>query len=101
MTNTEPFGARVKSARLKQDFSFGKLAEIAGMSRSYLHELENGKSREPSVYIALRLAAALGVTVEHLAFGVETEERDSQKELEAARLRRLLAQIEKLAKQGS
>ncbi len=95
--NTESFGQRVKASREKQGISLSKLADIAGMSKGYLCELEGGKNRAPSVYIALNLASALGVTVEHLAFGVESEERDSHKATEIAQLKRRLAKIAALA----
>lgn len=42
------------------------VAQRSGLSRPYINQLESGRSRVPSVYTGLKLAHALGCTVEEL-----------------------------------
>jgi transcriptional regulator with XRE-family HTH domain len=53
-------GENVKRERLARGLSQEKLAEDAGMQRSYVSDIERGV-RNPSVHALGRLAAALGV----------------------------------------
>ena len=51
--------------RKKKKLSLGELSKIAGISKTYLWELEN-KPKNPSACIVSRLAKSLGVTVDAL-----------------------------------
>ena len=61
----QEFGERVRAAREKKGMSRAELAELAGISRPYLWQLEDGRSR-PSLDYTMRIARALGVTVAQL-----------------------------------
>lgn len=56
------FGVRIRDQRRSLGISQGSLADVVGVNRRVIGELENGK---PSVQldIALRTAAALGLDV--------------------------------------
>lgn len=57
---------KLRNLREKKEYSLDKLAEITGISKSYLWELENRKSRSPSAEKLSKVADALGVTLEYL-----------------------------------
>jgi transcriptional regulator with XRE-family HTH domain len=56
---------RVKHFRERQELSLRALAGRAGMSYTYLCNVENGKA-DPSLSTLKRLAGALGITVSDL-----------------------------------
>lgn len=62
---------RLRLARLAAGISQDQLAERVGVSRQAIAAMERGR-HDPSLTVALRLAAALGSTVEEL-FGKEAE----------------------------
>jgi putative transcriptional regulator len=53
----------LKVQRAMRDLTQADLAELAGVTRKSINAIEMGKM-VPSVLLALRIAAALGVTVE-------------------------------------
>lgn len=57
-------GDVLKSARQAYGISLDALAEKVGCSKSYIWELEQGKS-EPGIGVAIMLANALGCSVYH------------------------------------
>ena len=59
------FGRRLRALREAADKSQGDLADRAGLSRTYLNQLEAGR-RDPSLSTLTRLARALGVKLEAL-----------------------------------
>lgn len=59
------FGKRLRALREAGGKSQGDLADKAGLSRTYLNQLEAGK-RDPSLSTLSRLAKALGVELEAL-----------------------------------
>ena len=61
-----PLGQRIRQARLTRELRQIDLAEQAGLSRSVVNDLENGRPRDLGVSKFYRLAAALGVTMEWL-----------------------------------
>ncbi|MHB2165637.1 helix-turn-helix domain-containing protein [Alsobacter sp. R-9] len=63
-----PIGQRVRTLRLKRKLSLGTLAELAGLSKSYIWEVEN-KNREITLRRISALADALGVTTEQILYG--------------------------------
>jgi putative transcriptional regulator len=53
----------LKVQRAMRDLTQADLAELAGVTRKSINAIEMGKM-VPSILLALRIAAALGVTVE-------------------------------------
>lgn len=56
-----PLGEWIRRSRVRQSLSQKALAERAGISRSYLCDIERGRSGAPSVVSLDKLAIALGV----------------------------------------
>jgi transcriptional regulator with XRE-family HTH domain len=63
------FGRNISRFRDKAGLSQDKLAEKADLDRTYLSGIERGV-RNPGIKIVIRLARALGVTVDQLCKGV-------------------------------
>lgn len=89
------FGLRVKTARHAAGLSMTQLADVCGISKSYLHEMENGSAAAPSIFIAYELSQALGVSMEHLMGLTILEPLETYGD-EVIRLRRKLARIRNL-----
>jgi len=64
------FGRNVAHIRDERGFSQDKLAEKADLDRTYLSGIERGV-RNPGIKVVIRLARALGVTVDQLCKGVD------------------------------
>ena len=64
------FGQNVARIRNEREFSQDKLAEKADIDRTYLSGIERGV-RNPGIKVVIRLARALGVTVDALCKGVD------------------------------
>jgi len=61
----ERLGNRLKERRTKLGLTQGQLADLCLVSRKTINTVENGVF-VPSTLLALKLAAALGVSVEQL-----------------------------------
>jgi len=59
-------GSKIKELRKSKGYSFDKLARLAGTSKSYIWNLETGKSVKPSARKLLKISNSLGVTVDFL-----------------------------------
>ncbi|MCZ7556376.1 MAG: helix-turn-helix transcriptional regulator [Bacteroidia bacterium] len=59
--------SRLREIRTEAGLTQGQLAERVEVSRQTINYVENG-TYCPSTYLALRIAAELGVTVEHIFF---------------------------------
>ena len=89
-------GERIRDLRLKKNMTPTQLASAAGMTDSAIHQLEDGRSKAPSFQNGVRLARALGVSPEELAFGktrpgdapISIEDRLSALERDMAALKR-------------
>jgi transcriptional regulator with XRE-family HTH domain len=73
MRNTEPsgetkaLGARITAARAeKGGMSVAKLAELAGVSKAYMHQIENGDCARPSAQVLFGIAQVLDTSIAHL-----------------------------------
>lgn len=55
-------GARVKEIRCRKGINQKKLAELAGISNSYLSDIEVGRTN-PSLKTLFKIAKALGVDI--------------------------------------
>ena len=62
---SKSFGERIAELRDAKDLSMRELAALVKISAAFVSEIENG-TRYPSEDVLLRLAAALGTTVEDL-----------------------------------
>lgn len=69
MSEPSTFGSRLKAARSEARLSQEDLAKAVGSSKGYISELETNPGGKPSADLALKLAEALGTTVEHLVRG--------------------------------
>jgi transcriptional regulator with XRE-family HTH domain len=65
------FGRNVARIRTEKEFSQDKLAEKADLDRTYLSGIERGV-RNPGIKVVIRIARALGVTVDQLCKGVDS-----------------------------
>ena len=68
MTNPREIGARIRVAREEQDWTQDQLAVAVGVSRSAVAQWETGRAGQVTANLT-RVAAALGVGVEHLMYG--------------------------------
>ncbi len=78
------FGEKINKHRNEEGYSLDKLAELAGMSKSYLWELENPRSGKkplkPSAEILAKIAAVLKVTTDYLLDESATPDTEVLKE---------------------
>jgi transcriptional regulator with XRE-family HTH domain len=59
------FGIQLRLLRLQHGISQEKLAEMSGLHRTYIGDLERGK-RNPSLTTMYQLSKALGVSIDML-----------------------------------
>ena len=71
-------GDRIREQREKRGWTQEKLAEEAQLSKSFLSDVENNK-RDISTTNALKIANALGCSLQYLVSG-ETSKRDDERE---------------------
>ena len=81
------FKENLKSELAYQDMQVKELAEITGISRYTLGNYLNARERIPTADVAVKIARALGVTVEYLVTG---EESISEKSLIKPEIRGLI-----------
>ena len=62
-------GAKIKDLRILNGLTQEELAEKSGVSRTTIHALETDDSNNATTCTLLKLANALGTTVEKLFFG--------------------------------
>ena len=62
-------GERLKARRLELGYSLEKVATLASTSKSYIWELENDPSVNPTIQTIMKIAPSLNVTPPYLAFG--------------------------------
>lgn len=63
----QKFGLIVRDRRLKRGLSQERLADMAGLHRTYVSLLERGL-RTPSLYVIAKLAEALETTIVDLVY---------------------------------
>jgi transcriptional regulator with XRE-family HTH domain len=64
------FGARLRELRRNRNLTLSELADRAGISLTYLSQIERG-SRNPTLAIVVRLAQALDTTPDQLVAGLD------------------------------
>ncbi|HJZ56576.1 MAG TPA: helix-turn-helix transcriptional regulator [Gemmataceae bacterium] len=70
-------GERIKKRRAELDWTQDQLAQKAGISKSFLSDLENGK-RSVSAHNLLDIARALGVSLDFLMTGTASQDQRSE-----------------------
>lgn len=86
-----------ENLRTELDFQNIQLKELAnktGISKNTLDKYLSGKKAQPGVENAVKIASALGVTVEYLALGYADERKESVRLLQEDR--KILLQYKKL-----
>jgi transcriptional regulator with XRE-family HTH domain len=71
--NFKLIGLRIKESRLRKRMSQAELAERIDMSVSYISRIETAK-KQASLNSLVRIANALGVTVDHMLNGNQTSD---------------------------
>lgn len=59
-------GDRLRELRLEKGYSISELAELAGVSKSYLSYIERGVQKNPSLQFLRKIAATLETDIEVL-----------------------------------
>lgn len=70
-------GERISNLRASKGYSINYLANQAGVSQSYLREIEMGHYENPSIDILDALCGALGISLKEF-FDIHTELQDSK-----------------------
>jgi transcriptional regulator with XRE-family HTH domain len=63
---SHPFGEKLRRLRKDKGLTMDGLAQAAGISKSYVWELENRPAQRPSGQVLHAVATVLGVTVQDL-----------------------------------
>ena len=63
---SKALGRRVMQARQARGLSVAKLAESAGVSKAYVHQIENGDCPRPSAQVLFNMAQVLGTSIAHI-----------------------------------
>ncbi len=66
-----PFGEVLKGFRENHRWSLDEAANKAGISKTYLWELESGKAADPSFRVAARLAKIYCIDLAYLASSLD------------------------------
>ena len=66
------FGSRIATLRATHKMTLDQVAAASGMTKSHVWELENGRSRNPTVRAVWGIASALGVTPAYM-LGIATD----------------------------
>lgn len=72
-----PLGNKIRMLRKEKGYSLDRLAEMAETSKSYLWELENRDTANPTMEKVAKIAEMLGVTPEYLLDAQEAEPSDT------------------------
>lgn len=62
----EELGPRIRRLREERGLSLSALADLARISKAYLHQLESGRSERPSAEALYSLATKLDTNIAHL-----------------------------------
>lgn len=74
---SEPFGTRLRAARLERGITQKALAESGGITPASLNLLEKGRNKMVRADVAIRMADAMNVSVRWMVTGVgPSESRD-------------------------
>ncbi|WP_243290536.1 helix-turn-helix domain-containing protein [Bacillus sp. FJAT-47783] len=73
-------GERIKKLRQNKGYSITEMAELAGVSKSYLSYIERNLQNNPSLQFLSKLAAPLDTSIEYLLGNEETRTEASIEE---------------------
>ena len=76
-----PLVARLRTAMLKKGLNPKTLAERSNVGRSFVYDILNGKSANPTSAKLTAIAEQLGVSVQYLLSGVYAEGNDAKSEI--------------------
>lgn len=72
------FGLRLRTLRMKKKLSLQQLADKIGASKAHVWDMEQGKSRNPSLSLLTELSKALEVSIKELVGeGEDTAESEN------------------------
>jgi transcriptional regulator with XRE-family HTH domain len=74
-------GDKIRLLRTEKKVSLRKLSDITGLSKSTLSDIENNKSKKPTVYTIERIATALEIPISEL-FQVDQQDTESDEAVE-------------------
>jgi transcriptional regulator with XRE-family HTH domain len=57
---------KIREIRKLKNLTLGQLSLLAGVSKSYINDLENGIKQKPSYEVLIKISKALNVTIEEL-----------------------------------
>jgi transcriptional regulator with XRE-family HTH domain len=77
----KPLVARLRSVMLKKGLNPKTLAERSNVGRSFVYDILNGKSANPTSAKLTAIAEQLGVSVQYLLSGVYAENSDGKSEI--------------------
>lgn len=86
---SDTLGERIKSLRTRRGLTGAQLAARIGIGENAVFKLESGTSAEPKFFVGLKIARALGVTPDELAFGKagpgepNSPQSDTEREIQA------------------
>ena len=63
---TTTIASRMAALRASRNLSLQAVADRAGLSKTHIWDLERGRSRNPTIETAVRVAGALGVSLDYL-----------------------------------
>jgi len=69
-------GDRIKHLREKRGLSSRELSRIAGINNATISEVEGGKIKNPSVQNLVKIALALGVSLDFLVLGESLDPKE-------------------------
>lgn len=63
------FRRNLRRLRLSEGFSFKDVAQLTGVSKTHVWDLESGRADNPSLFVLTRFAALYRVSIENLLEG--------------------------------
>ena len=95
----EEIGRRIRAARLAKGLMLGELADLVGISKGYMSQLETGTpGANPTLEVLKRIADELDVTIADLLGAPKTQARLEMPEDLPAGLLELVAEYRKAGK---
>lgn len=70
----------IKELRKQKGYSLSKLAELAGVSKSYLNSIERNTQKNPSLQFLSKIAVPLDVSIDYFLLGGQIKEVDLDSE---------------------
>jgi transcriptional regulator with XRE-family HTH domain len=86
-------GNVLRDLRLKRNLTQNQLGLYAGISGSYISQLESGKRPKPSGEVLAKLAAKLGVTVDYILHRAEGAAANNEETERIVALYRILTPV--------